>query len=246
MNAQDRRAQARAWLVSSEAARACRVKLCGMFREADMDAVERAAPDMCGFIVDFPRSHRSVDPARLSALTSAIEGCEVGEGADRHPLWRVGVFVDKPVAELAGIVEACGIDVVQLHGFEDAAYLDELRQRIDVGIIQAFAVKGPADVARAQASSADLVLLDAGQGSGQTFDWSLVAKAGRPFLLAGGLGPETVARAVAEVRPWGVDMSSGIETDTLKDPDKMAAAVAAVRIYQNHSGNARESRKDNQ
>lgn len=231
MRAQERRARARAWLASPEAAAACRVKLCGMFREADMDAVARAAPDLCGFIVDFPRSHRSVEPDRLAALASSIEGCEVGAGADRHPLWRVGVFVDKPAAEVAAIVEGCGIDVVQLHGSEDAAYLDELRGLIEVGIIQAFAVRGPADVARAQASSADLVLLDAGQGSGRTFDWSLVAAVERPFLLAGGLDPGNVARALEAVKPWGVDMSSGVETDSLKDPDKMAAAVAAVRAY---------------
>lgn len=246
MSAQDRRARARAWLASPEAARACRVKLCGMFREADVDAVRRVAPDMCGFIVDFPRSHRNVDPARLAALTSALEGCEAGVGADRHPLWRVGVFVDMPASRLAAIVETCGIDVVQLHGSEDAAYMEELRRLVDVGIIQAFAVKGPNDVARAQGSPADLVLLDAGQGSGRTFDWSLVADVGRPFLLAGGLGPDNVARAAADVRPWGVDMSSGIESDALKDPGKMAAAVAAVRLVNESAGRACLDRKDDQ
>ena len=80
-----------------------------------------------------------------------------------------------------------------------------------------------------QRSSADLVLLDAGQGSGKTFDWALLTGIKRPYLLAGGLGPDNVAQAIAALSPWGVDMSSGVETDWLKDADKMAAAVAAVR-----------------
>ena len=76
-----------------------------------------------------------------------------------------------------------------------------------------------------------MVLLDAGRGSGETFDWRLIDgfSSRRPFILAGGLSPDNVAEAIRVLRPWGVDLSSGIETDLIKDPIKMAAAVAAVR-----------------
>ena len=225
MSAGTRQIQAREWLLSGAAASQPRVKLCGMFRDEDVQAVAEARPDLCGFIVDFPKSHRSVTPAQLAGLCDRLLECEPA-GA---PVWRVGVFVDEPMEQLVRIVDAGCIDLVQLHGNEDAAYIDELRDRTGVGIIQAFRIRSAADAAAAEASAADLVLLDNGQGTGEGFDWSLVASVGRPFMLAGGLGPENVAQAIEEVRPWGVDMSSGIETEKLKDPAKMAAAVAAVR-----------------
>ena len=225
MSAGNRQIQAREWLLSGAAASQPRVKLCGMFRDEDVQAVAEARPDLCGFIVDFPKSHRSVTPAQLAGLCDRLLECEPA-GA---PIWRVGVFVDEPMEQLVRIVDAGCIDLVQLHGNEDAAYIDELRHRTGVGIIQAFRIRSAADAAAAEASAADLVLLDNGQGTGEGFDWSLVASVGRPFMLAGGLGPENVAQAIEEVRPWGVDMSSGIETEKHKDPAKMAAAVAAVR-----------------
>ena len=225
MSAGTRQIQAREWLLSGAAASQPRVKLCGMFRDEDVQAVAEARPDLCGFIVDFPKSHRNVTPAQLAGLCDRLLECEPA-GA---PVWRVGVFVDEPMEQLVRIVDAGCIDLVQLHGNEDAAYIDELRHRTGVGIIQAFRIRSAADAAAAEASAADLVLLDNGQGTGEGFDWSLVASVGRPFMLAGGLGPENVAQAIEEVRPWGVDMSSGIETEKRKDPAKMAAAVAAVR-----------------
>ena len=198
----------------------CRIKLCGMSRPEDVAAANACRPDLVGFIVDFPRSHRNVPVEGLSALVSEL--------AEDIPA--VGVFVDEPVDRVAEAV-AAGINAVQLHGNEDEAYLARLRGALPQGtpVVQAFRVRAAGDVERANASSADLVLLDAGQGSGRTFDWALLAHAARPYLLAGGLGPGNVAGAVRELRPWGVDMSSGIETAGRKDPDKMAAAVAAVR-----------------
>lgn len=198
----------------------CRVKLCGMSRAEDVAAANACHPDLVGFVVDVPRSHRSVPVEVLPALVAGLE-----EGIPA-----VGVFVDEPVGRVADAV-AAGIDMVQLHGDEDEPYLAELRGALPQGtpVIQAFRVRTADDIEHANASSADLILLDAGQGSGRTFDWTLLAHATRPYLLAGGLGPSNVAGAVRELHPWGVDMSSGIETDGHKDPDKMAAAVAAVR-----------------
>lgn len=216
MSAGERVERARRLLAS---AGPTRVKLCGMSRPQDVAAVNAARPDLCGFIVDFPKSRRNVPAGELAGLSAEVEPDVV----------RVGVFVDAPVSTIAGLVEAGAIDAVQLHGREDEAYLASLRARADAPVIQAFRVRTPEDVERAEASAADMVLLDNGQGTGKAFDWSLVRGVTRPFMLAGGLEPGNVAEAIRQVRPWGVDMSSGIETDGLKDPQKIDAAVAAVR-----------------
>lgn len=198
-----------------------RIKLCGMFRDEDIAAVNAVRPDQVGFVVNFPRSHRSLGRERLARLSSQVDA----------GIARVAVVVDRPPREIAELAAQGLVDIAQLHGHEDEDYLAELRGLCGLPLWQAFRVRSGADVERALRSSADLVLLDAGQGSGETFDWGLVEGFGarRPFVLAGGLTPDNVATAVVALRPWGVDMSSGIETDRVKDPAKMAAAVAAVR-----------------
>ena len=225
----ERRSAMRAWLHSEAVPSTTHVKLCGMSREEDVDAVVQAHPAMCGFIVDFPKSHRSVSPVRLAELTGRLHTAEQS-ATSRAPIAAVGVFVDKDVADVARIVHACELDIVQLHGHETPGYVAELRRALpETGIIQAFRVHGAADVQAACDSAADIVLLDSGQGSGETFDWSLVGQVMRPFLLAGGLTPGNVGQAIEAVAPWGVDMSSGIETDSVKDASKMQAAMAAVK-----------------
>lgn len=220
-----------------------RVKLCGLFRDEDIDAAFRAKPDLCGFIVDFPRSHRSISPERLLRLCRRLERAE-NEAAEENGMFervaRVGVFVNKPAVEVARIAMNARLDAVQLHGNEDARYIFQLARLLESHaddarraapkIIQAFRVRGPDEIAQAAESPASLVLLDSGQGSGRTFAWSFAHGMKRPFILAGGLDPGNIAEAVRTVRPWGVDISSGIETNRLKDPKKMQAAVAAVRL----------------
>lgn len=231
-------------MIAGPTAKECsrtRVKLCGIFRDEDIEAVFEVHPDLCGFIVDFPRSHRSVTPERLIELCQMLDSMEsqTGEGSTER-IQRVGVFVDEPPEKVAYLAKAAALDAIQLHGSEDDSYIAELRNLIaeedlaPIGkktpiIIQAFRIRQESDVQQAVLSAADLILLDNGQGSGNTFDWTLVKNVNRPFILAGGLNPNNVAAAVREVRPWGVDMSSGIETDHVKDRDKMHAAVAAVK-----------------
>ncbi len=215
-----------------EAPAAPRVKLCGLWRDEDVDAVLAAAPDYCGFVIDFPRSHRSVTPERAIELGYALEGSGIT---------RVGVFVDADPETIELLVLAEAIDAVQLHGHEDAAYVAALKERLRgrARVIQAFKVRDAADIQAAEKSLADLVLLDNGQGTGQAFDWALLAtdaptRPKRPFILAGGLTPQNVAAAIAATRPYAVDMSSGIESPDAsgapaKDPQKMIDAVAQVR-----------------
>ncbi|MBR3315537.1 MAG: tryptophan synthase subunit beta [Atopobiaceae bacterium] len=209
-----------------------RVKLCGMMRPEDIEAVNEARPDYVGFVVDFPRSHRSVASEELPALSTLVA----------PGIQRVGVFVDAPVENVARLFVQGAIDVAQLHGHEDEGYIARLRSACGVPIIQAFSIRAASDVACAEASSADLVLLDNGQGTGEAFDWSLVRGVRRPFLLAGGLTAANVAQAMASVHPWGVDMSSGIETDGVKDRKKILAAVRAVQAEGSKMGNSSASR----
>lgn len=216
LTAEERRTAAREFLRTDGGV--CHVKLCGMFRDEDVAAANACQPDLVGFVTGFPRSHRNVDPDRLGVLSSQVDG---------H-IFTVAVMVDLPLGRVAYNSRRY-VDIVQLHGNEDNTYISGVRMRTNAGIIQAFRIREAADVERANRSAADMVLLDAGQGSGQQFDWSLVQGIRRPFILAGGLTPDNVAEAVRTLQPWGVDLSSGLETNRLKDPGKMAAAVAAVR-----------------
>ena len=197
-----------------------RIKICGLSRPCDVAFVNEARPDWCGFIIDFPRSHRSVTPREALALRRQLAPGIVP----------VGVTVDQPVEAVAALLRDGVVDVAQLHGTEDECYLAALRTLAPGHPLwKAFTLRTPDDLTAALASGADMILLDSSKGTGQTFDWSLLRGVARPFLLAGGLTPENIPRAVRAVHPWGVDLSSGVETDRRKDRDKILAAVAAAR-----------------
>lgn len=197
-----------------------KIKICGLFRPCDIDYVNEAKPDYCGFIINFPKSHRNVTPDQVRSLRERLD----------NAVTPVGVFVNQPPGTVAQLLNDGTISVAQLHGNEDEQYIAALRALAPGGMIwKAFKIRAKDDLAAAMASTADMVLLDSGQGSGQTFDWSLTAGAERPFLLAGGLTPENIPQAVNSVRPWGLDLSSGVETDKEKDREKILAAVAAAR-----------------
>ena len=197
-----------------------RIKICGLTRPEDVRYVNTAKPDWCGFILNFPSSRRNVTPEQARALRAGLD-------PDIRP---VGVFVDRPAEEVAALLNSGVISVAKLHGREDDAYISVLRTLAPGCVVwRAFQLRSQADLAAADASGADLVLLDNGRGTGQTFDWSLAGSVHRPFLLAGGLTPESIPRAVAALRPYGLDLSSGVETDGVKDPAKIQAAVTAAR-----------------
>ena len=197
-----------------------KIKICGLFRECDIEAVNAYRPDWCGFIVNFPRSHRSLAPDAVRALRAKLNPGIVP----------VGVFVDQPAEYVAALLNDGTISVAQLHGHEDADCIAQLRALAPgCEIWKAIKVRSQADLDAANASPADLVVLDNGYGTGQTFDWSLAGGISRPFLLAGGLTPENIPDAIAQLHPFGLDISSGVETDKLKDMSKIEAAIAAAR-----------------
>ncbi|MDE7194883.1 MAG: phosphoribosylanthranilate isomerase [Oscillospiraceae bacterium] len=198
-----------------------KIKLCGMFREQDIDYVNEALPDYIGFIVMFPKSHRNIGFETALRLRSRLD----------PRIKSVAVSVNAPLEEFAEYVKSGAADILQCHGSEDGEYIARLRELTGAPIIKAVRVTAQSDIERAQTLGADFLLTDSGTGSGKLFDHSLIdpVKINRPFFLAGGLTPENLAETAKRVRPYGVDLSSGIETDMVKDREKILAAVREVR-----------------
>ena len=197
-----------------------RIKMCGLRRAEDIIAVNELRPEYIGFVF-FPGSKRYVSPETAKMLREKLAS----------GIRSVGVFVDEKPETIADLFSEGIIDLAQLHGHEDEAYIRHLRTLTDRPLIQAFRIGNAGDVLRAQASAADWILLDAGAGDGKPFDWRLLKAANRPYFLAGGLNPENVSRAVDQLEPYAVDVSSGIETDGFKDISKMRAFIKAVRTH---------------
>lgn len=198
-----------------------KIKLCGMFRDCDIDYANEAKPDYVGFILGFTKSHRNIDAETARRLRSRLD----------TGIKAVGVFVNSPETTCAEYANCGIIDVIQLHGDEDADFIRRLRELTSAPIIKAAKIRTPEDVGRVQALGADYVLLDNGTGTGEMFDHSLLdsAEIRQPFFLAGGLTPENLRQAAESVRPYCVDLSSGVETDRLKDREKMLEAVRVIR-----------------
>ena len=198
-----------------------KIKLCGMFRDCDINYANEAKPDYVGFILGFPKSHRNIDAETAQRLRSRLD----------TGIKAVGVFVNSPETTCAEYANCGIIDVIQLHGDEDADFIRRLRELTGAPIIKAAKIRTPEDIGRVQALGADYVLLDNGTGTGEMFDHSLLdgAEIRQPFFLAGGLTPENLRQAAESVRPYCVDLSSGVETDRLKDREKMLEAVRVIR-----------------
>jgi phosphoribosylanthranilate isomerase len=195
-----------------------KIKLCGLKRECDIEAVNKLNPDFIGFVFA-QKSKRYVDPEGAAKLKAKLN----------KGIKAVGVFVNESPETVADLLNRGTIDIAQLHGSEDEEYISRLRSLTDKPLIKAIKVQSKADIEAADESSADYVLLDSGAGTGMTFNWQLIKGIKRPYFLAGGLSPENVAEAVKTLNPFAVDVSSGIETDGLKDEAKMADFVSTVR-----------------
>ncbi len=198
--------------------RMTKIKLCGLRGPADIEAVNELRPDFIGFVF-WEKSRRSVTPETALQLKGMLD----------QEIKAVGVFVDEQPEKIAEFVKNGIIDIIQLHGSEDEAYIRRLRALTDVAVIKAFRIESAEDVKAAAGSSADYIMLDSGKGTGMRFNWSLIGAIRRPYFLAGGLDAENVSEAIRYLHPYAVDVSSGIETDGVKDRNKMAAFISAVR-----------------
>ena len=206
-----------------------KIKLCGLRRAEDIEAARILKPEYIGFVF-YKKSKRYISPEEARILKTLLDsGTNRSDPAGPDHTKAVGVFVNENPKMVADLLEKGIIDIAQLHGDEDEAYIKDLRKLTDKPLIKAFKVKTEEDLIKAEASDTDMILLDAGMGDGVSFDWDLLKSFGRPYFLAGGLDPLNVREAVEKLHPYGVDVSSGIETDGVKDIVKMRDFVSSVR-----------------
>lgn len=195
-----------------------RIKICGLFRDCDIDFVNEATPDFIGFV--FAKSRRQVSVGWADIMRSKL----------RSEITPVGVFVNESFAKVAALLQDSIIEMAQLHGDEDENYIQALKSLTNKPIIKAVRVVSHEDIEAAQNTVADFLLLDNGTGgTGESFDWSLVNKVKKPFFLAGGLKADNLEQAIEATKPYAVDLSSGVETDGKKDRDKIIEIVRRMR-----------------
>lgn len=195
------------------------VKICGITREEDALLAVAMGADAVGFI--FAPSTRQLAPSRAADIVKRLP----------PEIVTVGVFRDEAPQRVVDIVNQTGLRAAQLSGHETAEETSWIRRRVPV-VIKAFPGGDPA-LAKAASYGADVVMLDsASPGSGQVFDWSLAegAPSGLRLLLAGGLTPDNVAEAIDRVRPWGVDVASGVEAAPgVKDATKVRRFISRAK-----------------
>ncbi len=211
-----------------------KIKLCGMMKPCDIEYANRVKPDLVGFI--FANTRRKISAAQAKQFREALDA----------EISAVGVFVNEDISVIASLVQDGCIDMIQLHGEEDADYIRRLREICDVPVIKAVKVQTVEQIRQAAALPVDYLLLDTYRkgvlgGTGEAFDWELLREAkaaagdtaegalfGKPYFLAGGLHAGNL-REAATLGSYGLDVSSGIETDGSKDFDKMVEVVNIVR-----------------
>jgi len=195
-----------------------KIKICGLFRDIDIDYVNDAMPDFIGFV--FAKSRRQVSEGWAEAMRPKL----------RSEITPVGVFVNESLAKVAQLLNDSIIEIAQLHGTETEQYIQELKSLTNKPIIKAVRVLSQEDIVGAQDTVADFLLLDNGTGgTGESFEWSLVSKVKKPFFLAGGLNADNIEQAIVATSPYAVDLSSGVETGGMKDRGKILEIVRRMR-----------------
>lgn len=200
-----------------------KIKLCGLTKTSDIEKANELKPEYIGFVF-WEKSRRNVTKEQAAELKSVLD----------PGILAVGVFVDEDPECIADLVQSGIIDVAQLHGSESPEYIGKLKEMTGAPVIKAYQFGSDDNTNKKIAdevneSPADFVLLDAGKGCGSTFDWSITDNINKPFFLAGGLNCDNVDEALRKIKPYAVDVSSGIETDKVKDPAKMERFVGIVR-----------------
>ena len=215
-----------------------KVKMCGISKVETIPAVVEAKPDYMGLV--FAPSKRQVTVDQAKTLVEELHKQYTkrynngAEQSNNDEIKTVGVFVNETLDNLVSIATEANLDVVQLHGDEDEAFIQSLKERTNVEVWKAVQIRSAADAEAWIDSRADMLLFDAYHkdergGTGEVFDWSCLDVFERPFMLAGGIDSTNVARAIRTVRPYGIDISSGIETDGVKDDEKIKAFTNIVR-----------------
>lgn len=215
-----------------------KVKMCGISKVETIPAVVEAKPDYMGLV--FAPSKRQVTVDQAKTLVEELHKQYTkrynngAEQSNNDEIKTVGIFVNETLENLVTIAKEINLDAVQLHGDEDEAFIQSLKERTNVEVWKAVQIRSAADAEAWIDSSADMLLFDAYHkdergGTGEVFDWSCLDEFERPFMLAGGIDSTNVARAIRTVRSYGIDISSGIETDGVKDNEKITAFTKLVR-----------------
>ena len=215
-----------------------KIKICGISKVETILAIVDAKPDYMGLV--FAPSKRQVTVDQAKTLVEELHKQYTkrynngAEQSNNDEIKTVGVFVNETLDNLVSIATEANLDVVQLHGDEDEAFIQSLKERTNVEVWKAVQIRSAADAEAWIDSSADMLLFDAYHkdergGTGEVFDWSCLDEFERPFMLAGGIDSTNVARAIRTVRPYGIDISSGIETEGVKDDKKIKAFTNIVR-----------------
>jgi Phosphoribosylanthranilate isomerase len=195
-----------------------KIKICGLFRLEDISYVNEGMPDYIGFV--FAKSRRQVNAEQAKKMKSLLDA----------RIKSVGVFVDAPPKDVIRLIDEEVIDLVQLHGSEDKEYMNRLKASSKCPIIKAVSVRSERDIIEAQDNPADYLLLDHGAGgTGEAFDWSMIGEYQKPFFLAGGIHAGNAELAIRTAKPYALDLSSGVETNGVKDRDKIIEIVRRVR-----------------
>ena len=197
-----------------------KIKICGIKRLEDIGIVNKYKPDYIGFV--FAESKRKVTHDLAYRLKQDLDADIIA----------VGVFVDSPVEEIVELFEGGIIEMAQLHGSESEQYIQNLKQRTDdeLKIINAIEISKETDLSKFDNSQSDYLLFDSGKGSGKTFDWNLIKKdIKKEFFLAGGLSSSNVMEAIEQFYPYAIDLSSSLETDGVKDENKIKEIMELIR-----------------
>lgn len=221
-----------------------KIKMCGISKVETIPAIVDAKPDYMGLV--FAPSKRQVTVDQAKTLVEELHkqyANRYNRDAEQYSnqtlihqefIKTVGIFVNETLDNLVTIATEVNLDAVQLHGDEDEAFIQSLKERTNVEVWKAVQIRSAADAEAWIDSSADMLLFDAYHkdergGTGEVFDWSCLDEFERPFMLAGGIDSTNVARAIRTVRPYGIDISSGIETEGVKDDEKIKAFTNIVR-----------------
>lgn len=208
-----------------------KVKMCGISKVETIPAIVDAKPDYMSLV--FAPSKRQVTVEQAKILIEELHKQCINH-YDIKVVKTVGVFVNETLDNLVRIADTANLDAVQLHGDEDEAFIQSLKERTNVEVWKAIQIRTAADTEKWIDSSAEMLLFDAYHkdergGTGEVFDWSSLDAFERPFMLAGGIDSTNVARAIRTVRPYGIDISSGIETNGMKDDKKITAFTKIVK-----------------
>lgn len=203
-------------------------KICGITRSEDIAALNTVQPDYAGFVFA-GMSRRYITPARAEILIKELS----------PQIKKVGVFVDEQPAVIANIARNLSLDAVQLHGNENEETVKLIQNLTKAKVWKAVRVKNSGDIEKWCRSSADMLLFDTYNkdsfgGTGETFNWQLLKNVKRKFILAGGLNIKNIARAIRTCRPCAVDISSGVETNHVKDARKIKELMLTIRKVDNH------------